>query len=148
MKRKILLGSFAIIMCLGLVGCDNSSDSGTTGRENHSNKLTCSNEATKYVLYFDENDTLQNFDAYETIDISEESITVSEVKEVFNKVCDGEGEFPKDWIEECELTNDGDLYTMHIYINNNKWFDDVLEKEAIKNIAETDGIESKPLNCK
>lgn len=152
MKKKFIL-TLGLCGLLLVTGCTDSNENKDNNKENEENKnyaskVTCENPDVKYILYFDKNDKILSFDAYSSINIDEHDILVSELKESAEEVCNGEGEFRKEWMDECKLTNKGSEYTLYISINNNKWFDDILDKDEIIRYAEEEGLESDPLTCK
>jgi len=155
MKKKMLYGALATVMCLGVVGCGNDSvenkDLTADDREEkHENKVVCNylQSDGKYVLYFDENDVIEGFDAYASIDISETSSTEEDVKEMKKIVCNGEGEFKKEWIKECDMEQDGTKYTLHVYIDNGEWFGDMQNKDEILEYVNEYGIDGGDVTCK
>lgn len=120
-------------------------------KDKYNNSITC--VSTEYgnemILYFDNNDTLVSFDMSSEIkkysDYSSEVLTQEDVEQIHENVCEGEGEFPKDWISECDLikNEDGNSWTIHLYIDNNKWFEDQTSKDAISKLLTTEGFECK-----
>ena len=154
MKKKILYGMSFLSLCLIATGCgsdaNKSLDSKEEREENYENKVVCEyvNGDGRYVLYFDDNDIIKSFDAYETKDIAGTNYDDDAMKEMKKAVCAGEGEFKKEWIKECDMKKDGTKYTLHVYIDSNEWFDDLKEKDKLLDYVKENGIDGEDVVCK
>jgi len=151
-KKKFIL-TLGLCGLLLVTGCTDSNEDKDKNKDNEENrsyasKVTCEAENAKYIFYFDKNDQLESFDLYSTINIGDFDMSEKEIKEQAEDICNGDGEFPKEWMDECGLTNEGDVYTLHAYINNNKWVEDMTDKKELIEYAEENGLESPKLTCK
>ena len=152
MKKKFIL-TLGLCGLLLVTGCTDSNEGKDKNKDNEENrsyasKVTCEAENTKYIFYFDKNNQLESFDLYSTINIGDFDMTEKQIKEKAEDICNGDGEFPKEWMDECGLTKEGNGYTLHAYINNNKWVEDMTDKKELIEYAEENGLESPKLTCK
>ena len=152
MKKKfiLILGLCGLLLVTGCTDSNENKDNNKDNEENrnYASKVTCEAENIKYIFYFDKNDQLESYDLYRSINIDEWNITESDVEKIVQKFCDGEGKISKEWMDECGLINEGNDYILHAYINNNKMFEDMTDKEELIKYVEENDKESFGLTCK
>lgn len=145
MKRRLLFISLFICVLI-LSGCGSSKDTFTLHNK-YDNALECNTvqgqSTSKLWLYFDKNDNLVSFDYYVTL--VGESYTDEFVNTTRDNLCNGKGEFKKEWIEECTLEKVDDKVEAHLYLNSPEWFGEYKTKSRILNARSN---ELGGFNCK
>ena len=145
--KKILLTSFIFTLSFMLVGCGSKSKEEAFKEHNkNNNAVECTakdekNEATIYI-YFDELDIVSSFDYF--MKLNAEDVSRDDVKKARELICNGQGEFKKEWIEECSYELSGDYINAHVYINNGEWFDG---NQTKKNILKKDNPYFSSYTC-
>ena len=55
------------------------------------------------------------------------------VKEAIEHVCNGQGKFEKEWLDECSYKLNGDVVESHVYVNTGEWLGKYDTKDALLN---------------
>ena len=136
--KKVLYGFFIFALAFLLVGCGGKKTKEETFKSHNKNDnaVECSakqgkNVGTVYV-YFDSNNKITSFDFYMEYDA--EDATEDDIKKAEELVCNGEGEFKKEWLDECSYDLEDGMVKAHVYVNNGEWFGEYQTKEEIKNM--------------
>lgn len=132
--KKLFYTSFVFLFALLLVGCGSSSSKDDVSSHNKDNNyVECTGEEAgstgKLLVYLDKNDKATSFDYYVTINAP--NTTEEEVKSVEDRVCNGQGEFKKEWIEECSYKLDNGKVDAHVYINSGEWLGEFATKDKL-----------------
>ena len=140
----ITLFSFAFL----LVGCGSSGEEAdAANHDTYNNSVTCTYTAgfseEKINFYFDKDDKVIGFDYYSYYDSSK--ISDAEYKQAEQKMCNGNSEWKKEWINTCEFDRNSDKVSAHVYVDSDDWLGDTNTKSDILNATFTK-IES--FNCK
>lgn len=141
--KKLFYTSFVFLFAFLLVGCGSSSSKDDVTKHNKNNNyVECTGEEDgstgKLVVYLDKDDKATSFDYYLTVNAPD--VTEDQVKSTEELVCNGQGEFKKEWIEECSYKLDGEKVKAHVYVNSSEWLGTFGTKDKLLegNFADTD----------
>ena len=143
----IIIFIFAFI----IVGCGSKKEGDINKHNKYNNAYECNKtlatgEEDKLYLYFDNDDKLDSFEVYATIE-KPDYVEEEDVKKAEERVCGGQGEFKKEWIEECSYSIEDNKIIAHFYFNNGEWFNDYQTKKQFDNFDDEDS-DLQGMTCK
>ena len=145
--KKVLYFSFVFFFALLLVGCGDSKEEAKS-HDKYNNAVECTYDEngsiSKLIVYLDNDDKATSFDW--TMTGSAEGITEEMIKMVEDTVCSGQGEFKKEWLDECSYQLKGDVVESHVYVNSGEWLGEYGTKDALLN-ADFSGTDLEGHKC-
>ena len=137
--KKNFLSILVFSLALLLVGCGSEKTKEDTFKKHNkdNNALECTakddkNVATMYI-YFNKDNKVTTLDYY--LEVEADGATKAEVKKAEEMVCEGQGQFKKEWIEECSYELDENIVKAHVYLNNADMLGGYENKEDILNLG-------------